>query len=372
MRKLHIAIALSTLAFLVAGFAFGDQTRDQMILEAQSLKEEIADRLTIERLGEKAKVELDPDYEGTKTQELIERLLQVNTHINGEDGRTNTGSIPIPSSLEVPDQVPGPLRMLGDIPLTPDVARNIRGVAAIVPRSLMDHVGNVWSPKSIVTYHDVKNVCIDKVRFALEPVLAGCTAFLVTPTMVATAGHCVEAVQAKNLLFIFDFSADDKTHIAKEEFPDTDVVAGKVVVDWGVEPSDWALIELEREVADRDPLVVDWDHPVAVDDEVYMIGHSAGLPLKIGRAKIIRTASRSFVSDVDSLGGNSGSPIISFTTNNVVGILARSREGYVDIGGCNILESCPSSLFTDCDGEGCTKITEIPRWREAATPSTMP
>ena len=104
-----------------------------------------------------------------------------------------------------------------------------------------------------------------------------------------------------------------------------------------------------------------------------MIGHSAGLPVKIGgNAKVLRTASQSFVSDVDSLGGNSGSPIISFTTNKVVGILARSREGYVDIGGCNILESCPCSLFTDCDGEGCTKITELSRWDEAWAPPPTP
>jgi len=82
-----------------------------------------------------------------------------------------------------------------------------------------------------MTYHDVKNVCIDKVRFALEPVLADCTAFLVTRQMVATAGHCVKDVQAQSLLFIFDFSADPQTQVAKQEFPDEDVVAGEVVVD---------------------------------------------------------------------------------------------------------------------------------------------
>lgn len=367
MRYLPAAIALFTITLLVVASAPGDETRDRLILKSKSLKTEIANRNLIERLkqlGLEPEIEPDPQYHGQEMKDLIQQLLDVNLHINGEDERVNVGTIPLQTGRELP--------VFGCVPITSEVRRNMRGVAAVMLKADMEQVGSSWRPKSIATYSKVQNVCIDKVRFALEPVLANCTAFLVDPQTVATAGHCVKNVQPKKLLFVFDFTADH--HVAKVEFPDTDVVAGEELVGALEEPLDLALIRLARKVEGRDPLPIDLKQALSVDDEVYMIGHSSGLPLKIGGcAKILRTATHSFVADVDSLGGNSGSPILSLATHNVVGILARSREGYVDIGGCTILESCPSSLFTDCDGEGCTRSTEIARLQETvALPTTPP
>ena len=63
---------------------------------------------------------------------------------------------------------------------------------------------------------------------------------------------------------------------------------------------------------------------------VYVIGHPCGLPLKyVPDAEVRENAAASFfVANLDTYGGNSGSPVFNAQNNKVEGILVRRGDGF--------------------------------------------
>jgi V8-like Glu-specific endopeptidase len=196
----------------------------------------------------------------------------------------------------------------------------------------------------------------------MQPVAARCTAFLVAPRLMITAGHCETEIPADKMRFVFGFRGEGtfRTHFKKE-----DVYNGvKYVNKSEVSPVDWALIELDRDVVGRKPLTLNRDHTIKVGDSVYLIGHPEGLPLKLAaHAKVNGVLSSSFSADLDALKGNSGSPVFLESTHEVIGVLAIAINGYQTIGDCKVIQACAASRTDGCDGEGCTKISQIPEFR---------
>jgi hypothetical protein len=63
-----------------------------------------------------------------------------------------------------------------------------------------------------------------------------------------------------------------------------------------------------------------------------------------------------FVANLDTYGGNSGSPVFNSETHKVEGILVRGETDFTTIGACTVSMRCPN---TGCRGEDCTRITEF-------------
>jgi hypothetical protein len=65
------------------------------------------------------------------------------------------------------------------------------------------------------------------------------------------------------------------------------------------------------------------------------------------------------VANLDTYGGNSGSPVFNHRTGEVEGILVRGENDYVyDPGqGCQVSNRCASDV---CRGEDVTYITNVP------------
>jgi hypothetical protein len=63
-----------------------------------------------------------------------------------------------------------------------------------------------------------------------------------------------------------------------------------------------------------------------------------------------------FVANLDTYGGNSGSPVFNSDTHEVEGILVRGDADFVQHGNCQVSLVCPT---TGCRGEDCTRIAEI-------------
>jgi hypothetical protein len=121
---------------------------------------------------------------------------------------------------------------------------------------------------------------------------------------------------------------------------------------------DFALLRLTRKVPNHRPLVMQ-STPVQRGDELYIIGHPAGLPTKIsGGAKVRTLKDTYFTANLDSYGGNSGSAVFNARTNEIVGILVRGDQDFV----YDSKNSCTRSRVCDnngCRGEDVTNITYV-------------
>lgn len=195
-------------------------------------------------------------------------------------------------------------------------------------------------------------------RFFDQPIGAFCTGFLVGADLIATAGHCANAGNVTTILFVFGFRMEDANNPVTR-IPNKDIYRGKAVLgreEQGSGP-DWGLIKLDRSVTDRAVLKVRRTGRIADTAAVSVIGHPSGLPVKYADGANVRdnTPTAFFVANLDTYGGNSGSPV--FGADRVVeGILVRGEADYVSNGTCNVSKVCPS---TGCRGEDCTRIAEL-------------
>src|SRR5262249_37357901 len=91
---------------------------------------------------------------------------------------------------------------------------------------------------------------------------------------------------------------------------------------------------------------------------VHVIGHPSGLPAKFAGGAAVRNNQPNafFVANLDTYGGNSGSPVFNSDTHVVEGILVRGDADFVQQGACSVSLICPT---TGCRGEDCTRTIEF-------------
>lgn len=201
------------------------------------------------------------------------------------------------------------------------------------------------------------NLCANE-RYRNQPVGAFCTGFLVAPNLIATAGHCVNGQNVRSRRFVFGFRMNNSTQ-AQTVIPNSEIYSGKSLVGRKLDGSgsDWAIVELDRAVTNHRPLPIRRTGRISSNRAVYVIGHPSGLPAKFAPGANVRdnSAQAFFQANLDTYGGNSGSPV--FNEQNVVeGILVRGETDFVAQGNCMVSLVCPT---TGCQGEDCTRTTEF-------------
>lgn len=224
------------------------------------------------------------------------------------------------------------------------------------------------------------NVCSDE-KFANQPTVADCTGFLVGENLLVTAGHCVLPAGAKvedditrgcvSNSWIFDYKMDKSGEIDLEHIDKNNIVGCKRVIKGKyTRDEDYALIELDRKVTDRKPLTIRTSGKVSVEETLFVIGHPSGLPQKFADgAKVFETQEHYFGTNLDTFGGNSGSPVFNAKTLEVEGILVRGDVDYVttifDGKTCNRVNICDPKRENcieddeDIVGEHVTYISKI-------------
>lgn len=202
----------------------------------------------------------------------------------------------------------------------------------------------------------------DGQRFALQPVPVFCSGALVAPDVVLTAGHCVKApgnddgVPLNQMLFVFDFDMMNPTTVAIS-FPGKNVYAAKSLVRRVQSNTvDYALIRLDRKVEGRPALKVAPNERLFGGKQIFVIGHPSGLPTKLAdHASITKIAATTFTSNLDTFGGNSGSPIFSAKSNAIIGVLDSGRKDYVRKGNCNVV----NKVANRPGGEDATRASAL-------------
>ncbi|MBP0640079.1 serine protease [Cupriavidus sp. AcVe19-6a] len=238
-----------------------------------------------------------------------------------------------------------------------------RSVAAIVERKNLVAVGegqvSIGGSTLEQRYALAGKPLCQREAFRTQHCAALGSAFLVAPNVIATAHHCLneETFAARCLVFDFETGAEG---VAPTQFHVDKIYGFKryLAGDFSPDGSDWALIELDRPVEGRPPLALSSGASAVDLLPLYVIGHPSGLPKKIaGNAEIrVNTASTHFIANLDTYGGNSGSPVFNALTHEVEGILVRGGTDFVPLGDCYASLICPIS---GCRGEDCSRISPI-------------
>jgi V8-like Glu-specific endopeptidase len=203
------------------------------------------------------------------------------------------------------------------------------------------------------------NVCSD-VRFANELTIESCTAFLIAPDLMATAGHCIqESIDCENKVIAFDVSESsqkaDRYKISNSNLYECQ----EIVAQSFNESGDYSVFKLKKKTR-RTPLKLRTSGEITAKDKVLMLGHPLGQPLKMSPAVTPTDLTNPilFKAPLNSFVGNSGSPVINAKTLKVEGILVNGAEDFLldEINKCYRFQVHEVKAGS---GEGVSRISEI-------------
>lgn len=210
---------------------------------------------------------------------------------------------------------------------------------AVIPTERVD----ASDPENVIiadrgAHTEVHMLCAGQ-AFGDQPVSARCSATLVAPNVAISAGHCFDGMDdCANSAFVFDWLYD-----APGSFPSLTIddvyYCSSVGAVMNVGDNDYAVLTLDRPVeGPRRPAAVRYAvAPLAYDDPVIVIGHPAGLPMKIDSGgRVVADGPIFFETTADTFSGNSGSGVF-LPDGTVVGIHVRGPDDFVDSGGCNVV-----------------------------------
>lgn len=219
--------------------------------------------------------------------------------------------------------------------------------------------GDGTSTLLVENFGQARNLCPGE-RFWEQPIGAFCSGFLVAPDIIATAGHCVNAGNVDDVLFVFGFRMRDAV-TAETVIRNAEIYRGVRVIERqqvGKGP-DWALVQIDRPVTNHRVVKIRRAGKISDAQVIHVIGHPTGLPTKFAGNAAVRDNQPEafFVANLDTYGGNSGSPVFNSDTQEVEGILVRGETDFIRQGDCNVSLVCPQP--GDCRGEDCTRTTEF-------------
>jgi V8-like Glu-specific endopeptidase len=238
--------------------------------------------------------------------------------------------------------------------------------AALVESAVVSCAGATCALATAPWTHEFSTgirLCND-VHYRGQPSLAYCSGFVVAPNQIVTAGHCLDAVACADTSFVFGFAADATGSNAPTSVPQENVYRCVSATNF-FPGEDWAIAILDRPIAGaRPPVNVRYTGQVAINDALAILGHPLGIPLKISPTGNVTetSATITFSHNVESFGGNSGSPVFDRITGVVQGIHVTPPASHFvsssDAGGpCMAERVCPT---TGCPGfSGATRITRL-------------
>jgi hypothetical protein len=172
------------------------------------------------------------------------------------------------------------------------------------------------------------NVCSGE-RFIEQPILPDCTGFLIADDLLVTAGHCVETeYQCRSFRWVFGFEKG-VDRIKRSDVYNCAEIVSHNLSSVSFMTKDYSILRLDRPVLDRDRLPIRLSGRISTGEDLAVIGHPTGLPLKIADNATVQSARINFFySDLDTFSGNSGSPVIGIHTQQVEGILVEGEEDF--------------------------------------------
>jgi V8-like Glu-specific endopeptidase len=231
---------------------------------------------------------------------------------------------------------------------------------ALMDQSYLSRSGSGYSIWTGGTLRSDVGVCTSE-PFWNQPTSASCSGVLIGDDLIATAGHCISSSNCGRTRFVFNYKMNNANNV--NDFVSTnDVYSCDRIVSRQNSTSDWAVVRLDRPVVGHTPAEIRRTGTVPSGTSLVLSGFPAGLPLKVAGNATVRNNSSSiyFEANVDSYGGNSGSPVFNANTGVVEGLLVRGNNDWNWNGSCYVSNSCPNG---GCPGhEDVTRTTQFDQY----------
>lgn len=217
-------------------------------------------------------------------------------------------------------------------------------------------------------------------RFAQQPAGSACSGFLVAEDTIVTAGHCLvltaptPEAACKKYSWVFNYALTTMNRNPTKDLSTQDVYHCKSVVTAKLtDDLDMAVIKLDRKVVGRSPLAYRTSGKVSSAAQLVVIGHPSGLPTKVaaGSKVLENSGATTFVTNLDTFQGNSGSAVFDAKTGMLEGILVQGKVDYrpsipQNPYSCQVVNHCDENGY-NCEltdprepkGEVVTRITEV-------------
>jgi V8-like Glu-specific endopeptidase len=202
-------------------------------------------------------------------------------------------------------------------------------------------------------------------KYTNQPNPAMCSGFLIGPDLLMTAGHCVEIENfCETFKWVFDFKVDQATGKAGLNIPNENIYSCKKIITHALDMSlsrDFGLVQLDRQVTGREPLLYRTESFLKAGDPVTVIGGPSGLPIKVSGGANVRKSEHPFffTANLDTFQGNSGSAVFNSETGLVEGILVRGEDDF-EINTTKLCLQAKKCPVDGCRGEDVSRMTSVP------------
>ena len=220
-------------------------------------------------------------------------------------------------------------------PIVQDLSKSI---LAQISNSNIDNKGELTEK----TLSERLNLCPGE-KFENEISAAECTGFLIDDDHVMTAGHCIRSQNdCDSFEWVFDYHSDSSAIELENLYSCESIISREEDSLTGI---DFAVIKLNRKVKDRKVLKFRLNGNIEKNTNLFVLGHPSGIPMKYADdATVKKNISKDFfTTNLDTFGGNSGSPVFNKDTGVVEGILVRGDEDYINSGSCLVVNTVSQS-----------------------------
>lgn len=230
---------------------------------------------------------------------------------------------------------------------------------AVLSTSDVFNLGNGSFGLNVSTSYGARYGLCNSEPYRTQPSTADCSGFMVGEDLIATAGHCVDGFSCGSTAFVFGFRMLDASTVRSTVPADDVYTCAQVIGRAETSTDDWAVVRVDRPIVGHSPLEIRRSGSASLGDPLAVSGHPAGIPLKVAGGATVRGNSQAnyFEANLDTYGGNSGSPVINTATGVVEGVLVRGNTDFVSVGKgrrrCNV--------SNECSDNGCPGFEDVSR-----------